>query len=78
MANKRIQEEKHDCEKVHPDESHKQWKKGSKVSKESIDLLQFVKSVTEKNYAAANKYLQASIEAKMVDRMKEVPKNTGF
>ena len=78
MADKQIQEEKHNCDKVHPDQSHKEWKKESEVSKESIDLLQFVKSLTEKNYAEANKYLQASVEAKMMDRMKEVPKNTGF
>ena len=78
MANKKIQEEKHDCDKIHPDQSHKEWKKKSKVSEESIELLQFVKSLTEKNYAAANKYLQASVEAKMMNRMKEVPKNTGI
>lgn len=48
------------------------------VHMEDNNILQFVKYLSEKNYAEANKYLQASLEAKMMSRMKEVPKDTRF
>lgn len=49
-------------------------KKGSSVKgkagkteklSESVNILNFVKSLTEKNYAAANKYLQTAMNEKL-------------
>ena len=40
------------------------------VNKESANIAQFLKSLSEKNYAEANKYLQASMEDKMKARIK--------
>lgn len=45
---------------------------------ENSNIANFLKSLSEKNYAEANKYLQASMESKMKARIKEAGKNTGF
>tara|TARA_B100001123_G_scaffold307184_1_gene343225 strand:- start:167 stop:478 length:312 start_codon:yes stop_codon:yes gene_type:complete len=37
---------------------------------ESANIVQFLRSLSEKNYAEANKYLQASLEDKMKGRIK--------
>jgi|10_taG_2_1085330.scaffolds.fasta_scaffold00991_9 hypothetical protein len=34
------------------------------------ELTKFLKALTEKNYAEANKYLQATIDSKMIERIK--------
>jgi hypothetical protein len=53
-------------------------KQSKQVPTEDTNILQFVKHLSEKNYAEANKYLQASLEGKMMNRMREVPKDTRF
>ena len=42
------------------------------------DVLGFIKNMTEKNYAQANKYLQASLEDKMKSRIEGAAKKIGF
>jgi len=44
-------------------------KKSEKLH-ESANIVQFLRSLSEKNYAEANKYLQASLEDKMKGRIK--------
>ena len=53
-------------------------KQSKQVPVDDTNILQFVKHLSEKNYAEANKYLQASLEAKMMNRMREVPNDTRF
>ena len=53
-------------------------KQSKQVPVDDTNILQFVKHLSEKNYAEANKYLQASLEGKMMNRMREVPKDTRF
>tara|TARA_R110002050_G_scaffold295301_1_gene454002 strand:- start:2698 stop:2832 length:135 start_codon:yes stop_codon:yes gene_type:complete len=36
------------------------------------NIVKFIQHVSEKNYAEANKYLQAAIEAKMKNRIQKV------
>lgn len=36
------------------------------------DIVKFIQHVSEKNYAEANKYLQAALEAKMRERIEKV------
>ena len=150
-GDKELEESEHDCDEVHPDKSHDEWKegkdehdknsaaegphgeamsaaeyrkkgiyvtdanhpeKGGNVSKsdplnlgknwvhytpeekqkqrdkskdgkqgefkESAHMVGFIKSLTEKNYAEANKYLQAALEVKMKQRISTAAKNIGF
>ena len=37
---------------------------------ESANIVNYIKSVSEKNYAKANKYLHAAIEDKMRDKIR--------
>ena len=78
----------HDCEKVHPDKSHKEWKEGEDEHdknaasegphKESNNVQQFIGNVSQKNYAAANKYLRAALEDKLKQRISDTRDNLGF
>lgn len=43
---------------------------------QETNILQYVKHMTEKNYAEANKYLHAALQDKMKERMASVVKNT--
>ncbi len=47
-------------------------------SKRERDILGFIKNMTEKNYSRANKYLQASLNDKMRDRISDTAKKQGF
>lgn len=47
-------------------------------NKDNNNIISFLKSLSEKNYAEANKYLQASLEDKMKHRIKETNNNLGF
>ena len=40
------------------------------------NILNFLRSLSEKNYAEANKYLQASLEDKMKSRIEAATQNT--
>ena len=53
-------------------------KQSKQVPVDDTNILQFVKHLSEKNYADANKNLQASLEAKMMNRIREVTKDTRF
>tara|TARA_Y100000310_G_C20544664_1_gene745030 strand:+ start:457 stop:1032 length:576 start_codon:yes stop_codon:yes gene_type:complete len=124
----------HDCEKVHPDESHGEWKEGEdehdknsasegphgeskgkppwlkkdedkgdddedvkeegkgkppwlkkdgeddddEEVKEEAAIPMFIKNLAEKNYAEANKYLQAAVEHKLKSRIATTAKKLGF
>jgi hypothetical protein len=46
--------------------------------KRERDILGFIKNMTEKNYAQANKYLQVSLEDKMKSRIEGAAKKIGF
>lgn len=45
---------------------------------ENTHIVGFIKNVNEKNYAEANKYLQAALEAKMKDRIRKTADKLGF
>ena len=45
---------------------------------EDVNLSQFIKNVTEKNYSEANKYLHAALEQKMKGRIEVLAKKIGF
>lgn len=45
---------------------------------EKNNIINYIKSVSEKNYAEANKYLQAALEEKMKSRIKSAVENTEF
>tara|TARA_R110000751_G_scaffold243098_2_gene343306 strand:- start:40 stop:438 length:399 start_codon:yes stop_codon:yes gene_type:complete len=70
----------HNCKKVHPDTSHKAWEKENvkEEANESIDVKRFISEISKKNYADANKYLQAALEDKMKSRIAETQHNLGF
>ena len=44
----------------------------------NLDVLQFVSNISEKNYAEANKYLQAAVESKIKGRIANTAKKLGF
>ena len=45
---------------------------------EDNNIIGFIKNVNEKNYAEANKYLQAALEAKMKNRIRQTAEKLGF
>jgi hypothetical protein len=67
----------HNCKKVHPDTSHKAWEKDN-VKEENTNVLKFIGSISKKNYAAANKYLQLALEDKLRRRIASTANNTEF
>ena len=44
--------------------------KGEDVNSESANIVNYIKSISEKNYAKANKYLHAAIEDKMKSKIR--------
>ena len=48
------------------------------VSAEKKNLLNFIKTISQKNYAEANKYLQDVINSKLKDRIKKATKKEIF
>ena len=42
------------------------------------NILGFLKNITEKNYAEANKYLRSAVEDKMKVKISQAAKKTGF
>lgn len=48
------------------------------VDQDNTNILNFLRSLSEKNYAEANKYLQASIEDKMKSRIEDATQKTEF
>ena len=46
-----------------------------KANNESTDINNFLKSLTEKNYAEANKYLHAVLDTKMKGRIRDTATN---
>lgn len=53
-------------------------KKNKKVVKENVLIANFIKCVSEKNYAEANKYLKQVIENKLMERISQAIKPTLF
>ena len=49
-----------------------------KQTSEAINIKQFIQSVNEKNYAAADKYLKAAVEHKLLQRMNKQKQNNIF
>jgi|TARA_R110002020_G_scaffold120146_5_gene273807 hypothetical protein len=45
---------------------------------ESANIVNYIKSISEKNYAKANKYLHAAIEDKMRDKIKNTADKMEF
>jgi SLT domain-containing protein len=48
------------------------------VSAEKKNLLNFIKTISQKNYAEANKYLQDVIDSKLKDRIEKAAKKEIF
>ena len=46
------------------------------ADQDNTNILNFLRSLSEKNYAEANKYLQASMEDKMKSRIEAATQNT--
>ena len=42
------------------------------MSNHRVELTNFLRALTEKNYAEANKYLRTVIDRKLIDRIKSV------
>ena len=53
----------------------KAWGKNLYGEDAKGNIIQYIKNVTEKNYAEANKYLQAALEDKMKQRIQTVYNN---
>ena len=88
----------HDCERVHPNMSHKKWeilnsktdggpeggyvaprkKNYESVSNENTNVLKFIGSISKKNYAEANKYLQLALEDKLKRRIATIASKGKF
>ena len=51
---------------------------GKKPNSESANIVNYIKSISEKNYAKANKYLHAAIEDKMRDKIKNTADKMEF
>ena len=45
---------------------------------DNTNIIQFLRSLSEKNYSEANKYLQASLESKLKDRIKKANNKLEF
>ena len=45
---------------------------------ENARIQQFITSITKKNYAEANKYLQAALDVKLKQRIKQTASAIGF
>ena len=52
--------------------------KKSKVLHESANIVQFLKILSEKNYAEANKYLRNALELKLKGKVKDTAGKIGF
>ena len=48
------------------------------ADQDNTNILNFLRSLSEKNYAEANKYLQASMEDKMKSRIEDATQKTEF
>lgn len=46
--------------------------------KKKTDITKFISEVSQKNYAEANKYLQAALEDKMKQRIADTKHKLGF
>lgn len=53
-------------------------KKKKKIVKENVLIANFIKCVSEENYAEANKYLKQVIENKIMERISQAIKPTLF
>ena len=75
-----------DHEKVHPDISHAEYLNVIKKEKDDKDVKaeslnnvqQFIGNISQKNYAAANKYLRAALENKFKQQIASTNDNLGF
>lgn len=50
----------------------------SAVSSERKNILNFIRNISQKNYAEANKYLQEVIDSKLKDRIQKASKKEIF
>ena len=48
------------------------------ADQDNTNILNFLRGLSEKNYAEANKYLQASIEDKIKSRIEDATQKTEF
>jgi len=47
-------------------------------NQDNTNIIQFLRRLSEKNYSEANKYLQASLEGKLKDRIKKANSKLEF
>jgi len=47
----------------------------NKKSKEKTGICKFIKCLSEKNYAEANKYLKGTVESKIISKMENLKKS---